>query len=221
MRSPRRRSSRSPSRSRRHPLRLTPYAWAKLCFLRDLGPTEVGGFGISTVEDPFLVEDVRLVPQLCTSVTVRFQDEGVADYFDDQVDLGRSPAEFARIWIHTHPGNSAHPSHVDEITFEEAFGNTDWAVMLILAQEGQTYARLRFGIGPTAELIVPVRIDDSAPFPASDHAAWMEEFANCVVVDPLEPLSPLRDGESPCLISENFPWPPASSSLGPLEFVDV
>ena len=27
------------------PLRLTPYAWAKLLRLRDLGDTEVGGFG--------------------------------------------------------------------------------------------------------------------------------------------------------------------------------
>ena len=27
-------------------LRFTPYAWAKLLWLRDAGPTEIGGFGI-------------------------------------------------------------------------------------------------------------------------------------------------------------------------------
>ncbi len=39
----------------------SPTAWAKIRFLRDLGPTEVGGFGISTDDDLLLVEDVRLV----------------------------------------------------------------------------------------------------------------------------------------------------------------
>ncbi len=31
-------------------LRLSPTAWAKLLFLRDLGETEVGGFGIAAAE---------------------------------------------------------------------------------------------------------------------------------------------------------------------------
>ena len=42
-------------------LRFSPYAWAKLLYLRDRGDTEVGGFGISCPEDLLLVEDVRLV----------------------------------------------------------------------------------------------------------------------------------------------------------------
>ena len=37
-------------------LRLTPYAWAKLIYLRDLGETEVGGFGITAADDLLLVE---------------------------------------------------------------------------------------------------------------------------------------------------------------------
>jgi hypothetical protein len=166
-------------------LRFTPYAWAKLRYLRDLGPTEVGGFGISSLADPFLVKDVHLVPQFCTAVTVRFQDEGIADYFEEQVDLGRSPQEFARIWVHTHPANSALPSHTDEMTFATAFGSADWAVMFILAREDQTYARVRFGVGPSAELTVPVRVDYSVPFPASDDPAWEAEFERCVVAEEL------------------------------------
>ena len=44
-------------------LRFTPYAWARLLFLRDAGPTEVGGFGISSPRDHLLIEDIRLVRQ--------------------------------------------------------------------------------------------------------------------------------------------------------------
>ena len=70
-------------------LRFTPYAWAKLLFLRDLGDSEVGGFGISAADDLLLVEDIQLIKQQCTSVTVKFNDESVADFFDEQVDQGR------------------------------------------------------------------------------------------------------------------------------------
>ena len=77
-----RRRRRSP---RRPTLRFTPWAWAKLVFLRDLGPTEVGGFGISAKDDLLLIEDICLVRQRCSSVTVRFDDVAVADFFDEMV----------------------------------------------------------------------------------------------------------------------------------------
>src|SRR5438874_4327182 len=104
-----RRSRRRPQQQA-PPLRLTPYAWAKLIRLRDLGETEVGLFGVSRPGDLLLVEDVHLVRQECSPMTVKFDDDSVADYFDDQVDRGRRPEEFARIWIHTHPGDSPFPS---------------------------------------------------------------------------------------------------------------
>src|SRR5688572_26223030 len=75
-------------------LRLTPYAWAKLVFLRDRGGTEIGGFGISTSGEPLLLEDVVLVRQRCDWASVAFDDEAVADLFDRQVDAGRRPEEF-------------------------------------------------------------------------------------------------------------------------------
>ena len=123
-------------------LRFTPWAWAKLVFLRDLGPTEVGGFGISPADDLLLIEDIRLVRQRCSSVTVQFDDVAVADFFDEMVDRGLPPERFARVWIHTHPGDSASPSCVDEETFIRSFGRSDLALMFILAQGGQTTARL-------------------------------------------------------------------------------
>ncbi len=122
-----------------------------------------------------------MVSQLCSPVTVRFDDESVADYFDRQVDLGLAPERFARIWIHTHPGNNPSPSGTDEETFQRCFGSSDWAVMFILARGGQTYARLRFSVGPGGAVILPVEIDFGQPFAGSDWAGWDAEFARSVV----------------------------------------
>ena|GEM_PF-810987 len=161
-------------------LRFTPYAWAKLVFLRDLGPTEVGGFGISSLDDLLLVEDVRLVKQICGPATVSFDDSAVADFFDEQVDRGTAPERFARIWIHTHPGSSSQPSLTDERTFKRSFSGPDWALMCILARSGRSYARLAFRTGPGGELTLRVRVDYQLPFAASDHVGWTEEYERCV-----------------------------------------
>src|SRR4051812_2600632 len=72
-------------------LRFSPTAWTKLLFLRDAGDTEIGAFGISAPDDLLFVEDLQLVAQTCTWVHVEFDDEAVANFFDDQVDAGRRP----------------------------------------------------------------------------------------------------------------------------------
>ncbi len=162
-------------------LQFTPYAWAKLLYLRDLGDTEVGGFGISRCDDLLLVEDFRLVRQTCSSASVEFDDAAVADFFDQQVDQGRKPEEFGRLWLHTHPADSAEPSGVDEETFARCFGRADWTVMFILARGGQSYARLRFGVGPGGDVEIPVEVDFAQPFATADHAAWKAEYGQSVV----------------------------------------
>ena len=161
-------------------LRFSPLAWAKLLFLRDLGPTEVGGFAITSTRNPLCVTEFHLIQQETTSVTVRFDDAAVADFFDAQIDQGRRPDEFGRIWIHTHPGDSAKPSLTDEETFARVFGRADWAVMCILAAGGRTYVRLQFNAGPQGHLELPVTIDWQQQFPAADHAAWEAEYLACV-----------------------------------------
>jgi proteasome lid subunit RPN8/RPN11 len=166
-------------------------------YLRDLGDTEVGGFGIAAAEDLLYVEDIQLVRQVCTSVSVVFADDAVADFFDRQVDMGRRPERFGRLWLHTHPGNSAEPSMTDEETFARVFGRTEWAVMFILARHGQSYVRLRFHVGPGGDIDLPVRVDYSRPFAASDHAAWQEEYLAAVEVAQLPPLA--RRGPVPLL----------------------
>ncbi len=85
-------------------------------------------FGISNADDLLLVEDIQLVEQVCSVVTVEFNDDSVADFFDSQVDAGRQPEQFARVWVHTHPGASPAPSGTDEETFDRCFGGVDWSV---------------------------------------------------------------------------------------------
>ena len=178
-------------------LRFSPTAWAKLLYLRDAGDTEIGGFGISLKEDLLFIEDIRLVAQTCTWVHVAFDDMAVADFFDAQVDAGRQPQQFARLWLHTHPGRSAEPSATDEATFSRVFGGAEWAVMFILARGGQTYARLRCNVGPGADLKLPVDVDFHRPFERSEREAWRSEYQACVRVPELEhQLSPNRPGTS-------------------------
>lgn len=161
-------------------LRFSPWSWAKLLFLRDLGPTEVGGFGITRSDNLLYVEDFRLIPQVSTLATVAFDDGAVAEFFDEQIDAGLRPEQFARIWIHTHPESSASPSSVDEQTFARVFGQSDWAVMGILARGGEAYARLQFWSGPGGQLLIPVQVDWSQPFSATDWGTWKQEYERCV-----------------------------------------
>ena len=150
----------------------------------------MGGFGITPVDDLLYVEDIRLVRQRCTAVFVAFDDTAVAEFFDEQIDAGRRPEQFGRVWIHTHPGESAQPSQVDEETFERVFGACDWAVMFILARGGETYCRLRFRAGPGGQFEIPVEIDFQREFAGSNGMpgtgntpplSVKPEFARCPV----------------------------------------
>ncbi|WP_145431267.1 Mov34/MPN/PAD-1 family protein [Lacipirellula limnantheis] len=178
------------ARKPRPKIRISPYAWAKLLYLRDAGATEIGGFGISAPGEPLLVVDVELVTQTADWASVVFDDAAVADYYDRQVEQGRTPSEFGRIWVHTHPGSSPQPSATDEETFARAFGGCQWAVMLIVARGGASYARLAFGVGPGGSWEIPVEIDYDMPFAAADRAAWQAEYDACV-----QARSPLLDDQ--------------------------
>jgi hypothetical protein len=153
-------------------------------FLRDCGNSEIGGFGVSAAGDLLLIEDIVLVRQSCDWASVRFEDGAVADFFDRQVDAGRRPEEFGRVWVHTHPGQSPLPSVTDEETFERVFGACDWAVMYIVARGGASYARLRYSVGPRAEVVLPVEVAFDVPFDGADRDAWRREYDACVCAAP-------------------------------------
>ena len=158
-------------------LRFSPTAWAKLIYFRDKSDNEVGGFGISDPDDLLFVREFITVKQEVTCVSVKFDDEAVADLFDTQVDLGRKPEQFARIWLHSHPGDSPEPSVIDEETFERVFGNCQWAVLFVVAQDNKTYAKLRFNVGPGGQVLIPTEIDYGQDFGSSDHELWDTEYA--------------------------------------------
>jgi hypothetical protein len=153
-------------------------------YLRDLGDVEIGGFGISSAADPLLIEDIVLIRQRCTPVTVAFDDVAIADFFDEQVDAGLQPERFSRIWIHSHPGTSPLPSSVDEATFARVFGTFAWSVMAIVARNDAAFARLQFRTGPGGAWEIPVAVDYSGPFTGSDHETWSRRYDECVRVDP-------------------------------------
>ena len=192
-------------------LRFSPTAWAKLLYLRDRGDTEVGGFGLAATDDLLFVEDVQLVRQRCTMMTVAFEDEAVADFFDRQVDRGLRPEQFARIWVHTHPGDCPAPSLTDERTFERVFGKSDWAVMFILARGGPSYARLAFNVGPGGALEIESCVDYSRPFSGSNAACWDQEYQAHVISAPPTPhaLGEFWDENLGLLpfADERAPWP--------------
>ena len=162
--------------TRKLALRFSPTAWAKLLYFRDKSDSEVGGFGITEPDDLLCVREFVTVKQQVTAVSVKFDDEAVADFFDTQVDLGRKPEQFARIWLHSHPGSSPEPSIIDEETFERVFGNCQWAVLFVVAQNNKTYAKLSFNVGPGGQVLIPVGIDYSHDFGASNQELWDTEY---------------------------------------------
>jgi proteasome lid subunit RPN8/RPN11 len=169
-------SSWQAEKPKRQTLRFSPTAWAKLLFFRDKSDNEIGGFGITEPDDLLFVKEFVTVKQEVTGVTVKFDDTAVADFFDVQVDLGRKPEQFARIWLHTHPGNSPEPSMIDEETFTRVFGGCQWAVMFVLAQDNRTYAKLSFNVGPGGQVLIPAEIDYSCDFGPSNKDLWDAEY---------------------------------------------
>jgi proteasome lid subunit RPN8/RPN11 len=166
--------------SRKPALRFSPTAWAKLLYFRDKSGNEVGGLGITEPDDLLFVTEFVTVKQDVTAVSVKFDDEAVADFFDAQVDLGRKPEQFARIWLHSHPGSSPEPSITDEETFARVFGGCQWAVLFVVARNDKTYAKLGFNVGPGGQVLIPVAVDYGHDFGPSDHERWDAEYATNV-----------------------------------------
>ena len=78
--------------------------------------------------------------------------------------------------MHSHPGDSAEPSIIDEETFERVFGGCEWAVLFVVAQDNKTYAKLSFNVGPGGQLLITVGIDYSRDFGPSNRELWDTEY---------------------------------------------
>lgn len=143
---------------------------------------------------------VRLIVprQYCTEISVRFDDESLAEEFENLVEAGYAPRQFARIWLHTHPGDSPQPSGVDEETFFRKFGDPDWAVMGILARQGATYARLRWNAVPGFEIELPLEVDYRGEFSGSHGDDWSRQYQERVIPE-VWPMLPMT-------VDSNDPW---------------
>ncbi len=157
-------------------LKLTPYAWAKLIWMRDRGNTEVAGYCVTGTSDPLLITDFVLIKQECTMVTFDLDSNDSAEYVERMMDAGLAPWQCLNILAHTHPGNSTNPSSVDEENFEKAFSHPDWAIMLIIGQDGSAYCRLKMNTGPGTLSLLDVTIDYGISFNGSNLAEWEKEY---------------------------------------------
>lgn len=162
-------------------LKFSPYSWAKLLYLRDIGPTEIGGYGITETDDPLLVTDFHLIKQVATSVSIDFDTKDSIDFVERMTDKGIAPWQYG-VFIHTHPGNSSSPSVADEENFQKNFSMSHMAVFFILARGGSSYTRLRYNVGSGTEVVIKSEIDYSVPFNASDFDAWKKEYDEKVTV---------------------------------------
>lgn len=151
--------------------------------MRDMTDNEVAGFGITDADDLLFVKEFIIIKQQVTCVSFVFDDQAVADFFEEQVDLGRKPEQFARIYLHSHPGDSPQPSSTDEEVFSRVFGNCNWAIMFIVAQNSNTYAKLRFNVGPGWETNIPVCVDYSHEFEAANFELWEQQYKANVNAD--------------------------------------
>lgn len=174
-------------------------------FFLHAGETEVGGFGISAADDPLYVQDFVTIKQKTTCMSVAFADDAVADYFDVCIDAGLPPARFARIWCHTHPGQSPQPSMTDEETFARVFGACDWSVMFIVSRAGRTYARLSFAAGPGGAMLIPVQVDwENWPSQVADEGAelpkrllaWIDEYQRSIQAEVGRGLIEIEDWDT-------------------------
>lgn len=170
-------------------LRMSPLAWAKIHHHRDNGnKVEVSGFGISHADNPLVIMDFVLAFQRSTPVFTEMNDTKLADFIEDMIDAGYRPDQISRVWIHTHPGNSAVPSGHDEQTFDRTFDNFDWAIMCVVAQGTQT-ARLKVTKPFYYMKEIPIEVDWTIPLIPVDYEVLNREFVekvqpNSYIVEP-------------------------------------
>jgi hypothetical protein len=121
--------------------------WRALCLQAD---TEIGCFGWPDPDsgDPLRITRLWIPKQECTAGSVDREQEETARCIREGLAAGLTVGEATRVWLHTHPGDSAQPSGIDEkywrtFTLGEHGGTRQHGhVMGIMAKGGQMYARL-------------------------------------------------------------------------------
>ncbi len=164
----------------------TKEASEKLKYWIDMSDGEFGGMGVcANPDDLKSITDFCLIPQKAGWGHNDFDDGAMADYFVRMAKKGLQPKQFARIWFHTHPGNSSYPpspSGDDDNTFVKAFGQCDWAAMLILNKGYASILEIQGGKG-TIQYWEAVFKFWEKPLPKKQQG-WKDEFDLCVRDEP-------------------------------------
>jgi len=170
-------------------LKFTPYARAKLQFICDHYNHEVGAMGLAETADPFLVTDLYIPKQKCSTVFVDMDAADIADnmfmkYCDPEGPHKLKPHQVGRIYIHTHPSGCLNPSQHDENIFAESFGSMPWAMMVILPKGGPLYARIRVSLGNDVNLQMMLKeeLTLTTDFKGANHAEWKAEITPKITV---------------------------------------
>lgn len=146
--------------------------------------------GVLAKVDTFKIQDIVLVKQSVSTVSV---DLDMIWWADKQVELferqGIEPWQTS-CWLHTHPAGVKKPSATDEQTMNNSFGSWDFAVMIILTKDDCFYGRVDFnheftnGLKQRFRMECPIEVDwtDLAGDPVTPElmAAWEREFTELV-----------------------------------------
>lgn len=185
----------------RQSLRFTQYAWRKLIWMRDRQKKEVAGWAVTDPDDNLLVRDIAILPQIVTYATFDFDKQGMSDYTVRRVREGMQPNQFLRVWIHTHPGESAEPSTKDLETFRRDLAEYEWQVMFIIGETGKYTCtmRLRLENGLVAETALPVEMHMDPAHVEEWEKEFKENVKNYVapVVEKRDHLQTAVHGELP------------------------
>jgi len=168
-------------------LRISAYVLAKLNFLCHHGNTEIGGFCVSSKEDPLNVVDFFLLGQESGPAKVDFDEDAICSHIEFMfTEFQVNPNRCSRIWTHTHPTFKPVPSPTDEDTFLDHNGGNglpepDWMIMLILSGDCEWYARLRVNSKDvSAEQIMHIEIDWEILKGMDESETWRAEYDRCV-----------------------------------------
>lgn len=159
----------------------TKTASEKLKFWIDRSSGEFGGFGITgDTEQRFLITDFVLVPQRTGAGHADLDNGAIADYYYDMVKKGLEPHQFGRIWFHTHLGSGdwVRPSGGDDDTFQQAFTDGDWAMMLVLNQAYCNYAEIYTAKGNSHYFQIVFKFWEK-PLTVQKKK-WADEYDSCV-----------------------------------------
>ncbi len=146
-----------------------PFAWFKLQWFCHKGDTEIGGYGVAKDKDkPLYIHDLVIPKQECSGATTDLDMDDLSLRWETLIEEGLQSSQYAAIWIHTHPMDSAEPSGTDEETFK-AFRN-QWAVMFILSRTGKTYCRLKVQAPSLSDVTVTKQLTTQI-----DYQRWSED----------------------------------------------